>query len=258
MKITKKEDHYLFENEQGSYHLMINKFNELGKEKAVEFVESELRKKGRKFTGDRINFKIARSLGFCEYGIEDFCERLDLDTEEEYEIHYLKSILTKEIVSEYFNECFKLFGLSVFDKWCGPKEYLKETKDVNNILRPEIIPEIELHKLAVKFAYRCIENFEKEYPEDDRPRKAIEAKEAWIRGDITDEQLRSAAESAAESAWSARSAARSAAESAWSARSAAESAAESAWSARSAARSAAESAEVEWQINEVLKVLEVL
>jgi len=94
---------------------------------------------------------------------------------------------------------------------------------------------IDLRLLGCEYALSSIENFEKEHPEDDRPRKAIEAAQAFAKGEITEDELSAAesaawsAESAAESAWSA---ARSAA---WSARSA-ESAARSAWSA---ARSAA-------------------
>ena len=104
--------------------------------------------------------------------------------------------------------------------------------------------------LAIYSAKLCLKNFEKVYPDDKRPRQAIEAAINYLK-EPTEENMSaarsawSAAESAAESA--ARSAAWSAAESAGSAaRSAAESAARSAWSAarsaESAARSAAESA----------------
>lgn len=63
--------------------------------------------------------------------------------------------------------------------------------------------------LAIVFAKNCLKNFE-DVLDDDRPRKAIEATEAWIQS--KDEAARSAA--AAASAWS--ESARSA-ESAWSA-----------------------------------------
>ena len=83
-------------------------------------------------------------------------------------------------------------------------------------------------------AMLVIDNYEREFPNDDRPRKAIEAVKLLKKGKINKKQLetaRSAAESAASSACSARSAAESAAWSACSARSAAESATESAiWS----------------------------
>ena len=91
--------------------------------------------------------------------------------------------------------------------------------------------------LAIFAANRCINKFEKECPDDDRPRKAIEAAQAWL-DDPTEENViaaLSAARSADRSAWSAtESADRSADRSVRSARSAAE-------SARSAARSAARS-----------------
>ena len=122
---------------------------------------------------------------------------------------------------------------------------------------------IEFWKSVVMCARSVLPNFESVFPDDNRPRKAIETRERWILdpNSVTDIELESvrlaarlAARSAAWSARSARSAARSAAESArsaaWSAAesarsaawSAAESAAWSARSARSAAWSAAESA----------------
>ena len=93
----------------------------------------------------------------------------------------------------------------------------------------------QIDLLGCGWAMNCLSNFEDKYPEDKRPREAIEAKIEFLKGEITEEEL-SAAWSAAESA--ARSAAESAA---WSA---AWSAARSAtWSAaRSATWSAAESA----------------
>jgi len=94
--------------------------------------------------------------------------------------------------------------------------------------------------LAIFSAELVLENFEKKYPDDKRPRNAIEAaKKVFIDDTEENRSAWSAARSAAESAWSAWSAAESAARSA--ARSAAKSAAwsaesaESAWSAKSAA-----------------------
>ena len=98
-------------------------------------------------------------------------------------------------------------------------------------------------KDACKNARKVLPDFERVYPNNDVPRKAIEAAEAWIK-DPT-EANRLAAESAASSArWSAaRMAAESAAWSArWSAASAASAAESAARSAASAARSAASSA----------------
>ena len=98
--------------------------------------------------------------------------------------------------------------------------------------------------LTIFSAELVIENYEKIYPKDDRPRKAIEAAKKYLR-DPTEEN-RSAAYSAARSADSAArsaySAARSADSAARSADSAARSADSAAHSADSAARSAAYSA----------------
>jgi len=101
--------------------------------------------------------------------------------------------------------------------------------------------------LSIFAAEMCLKEFEKLYPDDDRPRKAIDAARAVLAHDTA--KTRSAARSAAESAWSA----------AWSAWSAARSAAESAaWSAWSAAESAAESAAIKkidrWFKNRVKKL----
>ena len=91
---------------------------------------------------------------------------------------------------------------------------------------------------AIFAARLVLKNFEKEFPCDDRPRKAIEAAEAYAKNPTKkNREAARAAESAAESAaW----AAESVTESAWlAARLATRSAA---WAARSAARSATRSA----------------
>ena len=130
-------------------------------------------------------------------------------------------------------------------------------------------------KLSVMVAIACAERvlcvYEAEYPNDNRPRKAIDAARAYLRRPC--KRLRSAAAFASWSAWSAamsaesassaESAARSAA---WSAASAARSAAESArsasWSAESAAESAAMSAasaawsaERKWQADKIRELV---
>jgi hypothetical protein len=65
------------------------------------------------------------------------------------------------------------------------------------------------HKLLVIWAADCAEHvlpyFEKEYPRDERPRKAIEAVRAWVRSDIKFGEVRAAA-------FAAHAAARNAAE----------------------------------------------
>ncbi len=53
------------------------------------------------------------------------------------------------------------------------------------------------HKLLVLWATACAEHvltyFEEEYPEDDRPRKAIKAGRAWVYEEITVSEARAAA-----------------------------------------------------------------
>jgi hypothetical protein len=93
-------------------------------------------------------------------------------------------------------------------------------------------PKLIFVEFAIVCAKRVLPNFEKSFPDDKRPRAAIEAAEAWLK-EPTEENMKKA-EKTAEAAWSAESAARSAesaARSAWSAARSAESAARSAWSA---------------------------
>ena len=87
------------------------------------------------------------------------------------------------------------------------------------LLREEIIPAHELHELACRFAESVLHMFEDRYPDDKRPRRAIEAKRAWLRGEIGDDELSTANEvavavaktsdrgSASAAAWAASSAA---------------------------------------------------
>jgi hypothetical protein len=96
---------------------------------------------------------------------------------------------------------------------------------------------------AIYAAELVIKNYEKEYPNDKRPREAIEAAKKVLFHDTA--KNRSAADSAAYSAYSAADSAYSAYSAAYSARSAADSArsaADSAYSAADSARSAADSA----------------
>ena len=73
-------------------------------------------------------------------------------------------------------------------------------------------------RMSIDFALGCVANFEKQHPEDKRPRSAIEAAGLFLDGKITlreVEEARSAAASAAGGARSAAESARSAARSAW-------------------------------------------
>ena len=64
--------------------------------------------------------------------------------------------------------------------------------------------------LACQFARRVLPIFQRKYPKDDRPLKAIEAAEAWVENP-TEANLAAAARAA----WAARAAARAAEAAAW-------------------------------------------
>ena len=103
--------------------------------------------------------------------------------------------------------------------------------------RPDVLTHQEQVQFAIYCARRSLPNFERQHPDDKRPREAVDAAEAWLSDPSEENRKRAeSAEYAARSAaWSAKYAARSAALSAEYAASAALSA-ESAESAESAAR----------------------
>ena len=73
-----------------------------------------------------------------------------------------------------------------------------------------------LHELACTYAEDVLPIYEKDYPKDKRPRKAIETKRKWLDGKATDRQLAAAraaaGDAARDAAWdAARAAARAAA-----------------------------------------------
>jgi hypothetical protein len=112
-----------------------------------------------------------------------------------------------------------------------------------------LLPEKTMRLLACDFAEHTLYIFEKQYPEDKRPRQSIETSRRYAEGEATQEELDAAWASARASAWESamESARESAMESAWGAAraSAWESAMVSAWGA-----------ERQWQINRVIEVLE--
>lgn len=199
MKIIKKERYVLFKNSDGEYHMSHEQFLLIGEDAAKKFALKEIwLKKSSFYSNKTITFKQARLLGFCEYGIKDFCKQLELDIDGTYSIEELNKKLTIEVIKFYPDECIKLFGKNTL-KYLGGAEGVLNEDTIELLLRPEFIPEMVLHKLSVKFAYQCLDDFEREYPDDKRPRKAIEAKEAWIKGDITDKQLAFSASASAAS-----------------------------------------------------------
>jgi len=54
-----------------------------------------------------------------------------------------------------------------------------------------------LHEQACRIARDVLPIWERRYPQDMRPRRAIEAKEAWLRGELSDEALQVARADAA-------------------------------------------------------------
>ena len=143
------------------------------------------------------------------------------------------------------NEIAEFFKNCGFKKSATPLEIAKSDHEKKEdllwiLLRPEIIPEKDLHLIACDFAELALKR-ERKAGREPHPDSwnAIKIKRLWVEGKATDEELL-AARSAVEAAWSAT----------WSA-------AEAAWSAtRSAARSAAWSAARSEQIKIVIKCLE--
>lgn len=102
------------------------------------------------------------------------------------------------------------------------------------VLREELIDAPILHEFACRCAERALSRIDKP---DERSVAAIEAKRKWMRGEISDDAMAAARDVASDAE---RAAARAAA---WSA----------AWSA---ARAAAWAAEREWQVAELMRMLE--
>ena len=100
----------------------------------------------------------------------------------------------------------------------GDRWFITETRgrhlnqdDKSTHSEMRLVKELPVKAICVRFAIACarrsLSNYEKKYPNDGRPRKAIEAAEAYLKD--PSEKNRDAAwsaESAASAAWSARSA----------------------------------------------------
>ena len=110
------------------------------------------------------------------------------------------------------------------------------------VLNVELIDEPILHEFACRCAERALSKIENPDP---RSVAAIAAKRAWIKGEITDDDLYAARKAAWYAAWDA----------AW------EAARDAAWgaargAARYAALVAAWGAECQWQVDELKRMLE--
>lgn len=184
-EVIKSKENVLIKTENGEYHFSREDYRKLGKQKAIKFAEKEIEKKNKEgqYTNTTINFEQAKSLGFCEYGIKDFAKMLSLDISSEYTIEELNKKLTLDALKAYPNECLKLFGKDCI-KYLGTVKELISVDTLDLFLREEFISARKLHQLSVKFAYSCLHNYEKEYPNDNRVRNAIETKERWIEEKI--------------------------------------------------------------------------
>lgn len=82
-------------------------------------------------------------------------------------------------------------------------------QDGNKFVASEmrLVQEIPVKKVVLPFAIfcarRCLANYEKKYPDDSRPRKAIEAAEKYMKNPTEENRIaaRSAADAAGSAAW---------------------------------------------------------
>jgi len=135
-----------------------------------------------------ISLDVLKKYRACNSGIECF--------------KYLKTTTVHETI----NKCMDLsddvvlqWTNAVLDKykWC-------------NWLLSRILPKDEKIKYAIYSARLVIDIFEKKYPSDNRPRKAIEAAELYLEGKATIEQIRDAAYAANAAAYATYAAANAA------------------------------------------------
>ena len=130
------------------------------------------------------------------------------------------------------------------------------------VLLNDVLPDTLLRAFACDCAERMLPIYEQHHPEDLRPRRCIETVRAWLAGNASWEEVgaaQTAADAAARDAASAAAwaAARCAAiYAAWAAAGAAADAA-AIYAARDAARDAAGQSERRWQVERLIKMLEV-
>ena len=93
---------------------------------------------------------------------------------------------TREVVSNLFGGRETLTALEILDRPIPAQDRLWA------VLRQDFIPDRELRMLACDFAEAVLPIWEKKYPTDDRPRKAIEAGRAFTKGEIDSTTLRAA------------------------------------------------------------------
>ena len=136
------------------------------------------------------------------------------------------------------------------DKWSAIDILRLDEVDAKDrlwlVLREELIDAPILHEFACRCAERALSRINKP---DARSVAAIEAKRKWLRGEISDKELVAAMDAALAASWpSASNAARDAAMAA--------ACAAARYAARAAECAAIKSAEREWQVAELMRMLE--
>ena len=126
-----------------------------------------------------ISLDVLKKYGACDPGIECF--------------KYLKT----RTLSETINKCMDLSD-DVVLQWTDDK--LDKYRWCSWLLS-RILPKDENIKYAIYSARLVIDIFEKKYPNDNRPRKAIDAAELYLEGKVTKEQLRDAVDAAVDAAY---------------------------------------------------------
>jgi hypothetical protein len=140
-----------------------------------------------------LNYEELKELDACSDGIATF-----------YDAHGDKTVT--------LSEGFKSNGWGDF--WW----YISEIKDQLSSEQHR-----DLRLLACDYAESVLGLFEKEYPDDDRPRKAIEVSRLYAHGNVSKKQLDAARDAASDAAWDAWDA--------WDARDARDAAMDAAWAA---------------------------
>ncbi len=121
-----------------------------------------------------ISLDVLKKYRACNSGIECF--------------KYLKTTTVHETI----NKCMDLSD-DVVLRWTD--DTLSKYRWCNWLLS-RILPKDEKIKYAIYSARLVIDIFEKKYPNDNRPRKAIEVAELYLEGKVTKEQIRDVADAA--------------------------------------------------------------
>ena len=156
------------------------KMNKENKIMAWHFLRSDKRlgyKDGRKVVkGRKMKCPPDRKIQLCEYGMHASLRLLDA-----LSFVYWKNPIVCRV---------ELSGdvIQGIDKIVAPERKVIAWCDADKLL----------HEFACRVAEDSLVHFEKRFPEDKRPRLAIEAKHLWLQGKISDEELRSARAAAAD------------------------------------------------------------